>query len=457
MNSSPVTLNQVLAGIPSKQKLCVALSGGMDSAVLLHSVVSARRFATVRAFHVNHQLSSNADTWQSYCESLCAKLGVSFESATVNVSNELGAGGEGLEDAARRLRYQAFEENLREGELLLLAHHADDQYETLLLRLMRGSGVRGLASIPQRRVLGRGELFRPLLTLPRQDLADYARKAGLSWLEDESNQDTRFDRNYCRHDLLPVFEKRWPNYRNALQKSMLLLAEADTLADELAQLDFNESKTDVEEELELSVLQALSTHRLRNLLRFWLMTFGIRNAGWNTLTTLSDGLQSAKSNKGEARVLLETKTYSLAVFASRLHLLPTLKPALDDGRLWNFNEGSCDLPGNGSLQLCAAGTDQNFAIDREKLDQLEVRYRRGGEKLKLPGRPTKSLKKLFQESSIAPWLRNRVPLLFSGDDLVFVPMIGVADAFAASPSTAIAQDIIWSPPNFNWPNIDKSN
>lgn len=453
--SAPLTnIEPILAEVAPKQPICVALSGGMDSAVLLHYLATSNRFSALRALHVNHQLSLNADAWQRHCEAQCQSLQVPLQTIRIDVRSQLGAAGEGLENEARKLRYNAFSEHLGNKELLLLAHHADDQYETLVLRLMRGAGVSGLASIPSQRSLGRGELLRPFLNIAREELAAYAKDNQLQWVEDESNRDVQYDRNYCRHEILPLLENRWPGYRSSLSKSMQLLQESDELNQALAKIDISDVITDQKEALKLAGLRKLSESRLRNVLRFWLLELGFRDVGWNALNAVADGIKSPSSGH---KKLLTTKEFSVLTHDENLHVLPASIEFLGEPVNWQLSAGNCDLRNNGYLEIVPVPSGQGLGIDRAKLQQVLVKYRQGGEELQLPGRPNKSLKKLFQEYKLAPWLRARVPLLYVGDTLAFVPGIGVAQAFAAEPGADKCDSVIWCQPNFNWPDRVNSN
>ena len=203
-------LEQRLAGQPLPSSYLIAYSGGMDSHVLLVALAelssSRPNFPALRAVHVHHGLSPYADDWADHCQSICQNLGVELVVHWVEVASHQAS----LERAARVARYQVFESVLKPGEILLQGHHQDDQAETLLLRLLRGTGVDGAKAIPAQRRLGAGEVFRPLLDFSREQLAQYARHQQLQWIEDESNQDTGFDRNYLRHQVLPLLQQRWP-------------------------------------------------------------------------------------------------------------------------------------------------------------------------------------------------------------------------------------------------------
>lgn len=454
MTSLPNSINESLHDFVADAPLCVALSGGMDSVVLLHCLLSLKKFSSIRALHINHQLSDNANSWQRHCESLCAHLEVPLTSIVVDVRSELGANQEGLENAARNCRYQAFEENIGSGETLLLGHHADDQYETMLLRLMRGAGVRGLSAIPISRALGQGVLVRPLLAIARQQLLDYAQNSQLSWIEDESNQNSQYDRNFCRNEVLPLLATRWPSYRSSWAKSSQLLGEADELMQALAEIDIAAAATEEVAVLNLGTLHLLSPARLRNTIRYWLLGLGQGDIGWRKLNAIVDAFAATQKN---TRVLLETTDLRLIVHAGYLHALPPKQVLMEQCLSWSLDQEECVLPGNGSLRLTPSGNKPTMSIDRARMEHVQIRYRQGGEELKLLGRPTKSLKKLLQEANIKPWLRECIPLVFVADQLAFVPGIGVAENYASGTTGEPQVTVKWQRPNFNWPVSEKSN
>ena len=237
MVPSPDRLLDFLSPWRDAPRWWIGLSGGLDSCVLLQLLAEARQAAartsplpTLTAVHVDHQLSAHSPGWSRHCEALCRSLEVELVIRRVVVA----AGATGPEAAAREARYAVFEELVGPGDLLLLAHHLDDQVETLFLRLMRGAGTRGLAGMPRQRRLGKGELCRPLLAFTRESLEDFATERGLAWVEDESNCDLSPDRNYLRHRVLPRLEERWPAYRASVAASIDAVADAETA---LAALD----------------------------------------------------------------------------------------------------------------------------------------------------------------------------------------------------------------------------
>lgn len=413
--------------LASTYKFLIGLSGGLDSVVLLHAMVKLRdqpgMHIQLRAFHINHQIHYQAQSWETHCLSLCASLGVEFASTKVEI-----IGSSGLENAAREARYREFEAALLSDEELLLAHHRDDQMETLLLRLIRGSGSRGLSCVPRSRVLGKNRLLRPLLDVDREELQSYAESEQLNWVADDSNEDEGFDRNYCRHSLLPLIEKRWPGYRESWSKSVVLASESEALNQELAAIDLAEIIAESDSVLNKRKLLAFSEPRRRNVLRYWLAGLGANDLGWNQLWRLSNEVLLSSNGQFIA------DDVQIFCFHERVYViaLQVMEQDLADVDLSSerglLNAGELMLPENGQLRFREALGE---GICAEKLRSLSVRYRRGGETCRLAGRPSKKLKKILQESEVPPWLRSRIPLLYCGKDLVYIPGLGFSEEVAA--------------------------
>ncbi len=421
-------LRQALVGAASRQPVVVGLSGGLDSVVLLHGLVELRAQSKtnfrLRAFHVNHQLQDKAASWQQHCAAICKQWNVDFSSVEIDVSARPDT-----ENAAREARYRAFEETLQVDELLLLAHHRDDQMETLLLRLMRGSGSRGLSGIPRTRDLKQGSLLRPMLDFDRRDLQRYAEDQQLVWVEDTSNQEQNRDRNYCRHRLLPLIESRWSGYRESWSKVVVLAQESGLLMQELAALDLSTATVDSMSILEIDQLMALSEPRRRNLLRYWLMSLGLPELGWNQSQRLSNEVLQKTTGAQFVGTGFQLRRYK-----NSLYVLPLDEFENDNGKpefelSWNpATLPEIALPNNGSL---ACGAGHGCGALQSDCVEFNIRYRRSGESCRLAGRRTKSLKKILQEAGIEPWLRDRLPLLYKGDRLVCIPGVGVSEDFAA--------------------------
>lgn len=429
--------------------LVVGYSGGLDSTVLLHALQQLSQQAdfnwTLRALHINHGMQPDADAWQQHCTLGCKSLSIDLQVENVRAKFGARLPVVDIENVARRVRYQAFESNLQAGEALLLAHHLDDQMETFLLRLMRGSGLKGLAGIPVTRSLGKSFLYRPLLGFERRQLAAYASAEQLHWLQDESNADEKFDRNFCRQSLLPLLATRWPGYRDSWLKTSSLAAEGHELLEDLAAIDLTAVTTRRPAVIQIEPLQLLSNARQRNVLRHWLHKIAVPELGWNRLQQLSNEVLSAKAG---SKARLVGDGFQLRRYKNRLYALKLL-PALDPASQLQWDTSQLEeiaLPDNGSLQLTAAA-GKGLALPTAST--LQIRYRQGGESCQLPGRPNKSLKKLLQEHEIEPWLRNRMPLLYLGDALVCVPGIGVVEKFAAQANQA-GVEVHWRGPDFGF-------
>jgi len=444
MGFSPTQLTTVLT-LPPGSNLLVGYSGGLDSTVLLHALVKLRDAdrlpGSLRAIHVDHQLQQDSGQWRDHCEVWCRKWQVPLITAQVDL--EQGSGS--IEARARAARYAAFTKHLDSGSYLLLAHHRDDQMETLLLRLMRGAGMRGLAGIPQQRELAEATLLRPLLETDRAALRDYAEAEELQWIEDGSNENTDLDRNFLRHEILPRLQSRWSGYRESWSKTTALAKESGALLEDLASLDLarlRSEDTDIlNTQLPLAGVAQLSEARQRNLLRFWLEQAGLPDPGWQGLQQLVSELVPAGA---DSAAQMELGDVVLRVFQKYLYIVPRL-PEIDGGAEFSWQPGQQPelvLPGNGRLRATAA---TGAGISQQHCSELLVRYRQGGEDCSLPGRPRKPLKKLLQEQAVEPWLRSRMPLLFQQDELVCVPVIGVSANASAAPDEA-GWLINWEPP-----------
>ncbi|PJI51036.1 MAG: tRNA lysidine(34) synthetase TilS [Pseudomonas sp.] len=391
----------------------VAFSGGLDSTVLLHLLAQlARREALppLSAIHVHHGLQAVADGWPEHCQRFCNVLGVPLQVARVQVD-----GGASLERAAREARYAAFTASLGEGDCLLTGQHRDDQAETVLFRLFRGAGVRGLSGMAASRRLGAGMLLRPLLGFDREELERYARSHGLSWVEDPSNASDDYDRNYLRNRVLPGIVQRWPSAVETITRSAAHLAEADGLLGELAQNDLISTGARNEyigmqlPSLAVAALAELSEPRQRNALRHWLAPLARLpdSAHWAGWQDLRDAREDAEPIWRLADGELRRAHGRLWWLASPwLGFVPT-------NQTWHDPSQSLSLPSNGSLRF--EGTPPN--------GPLEIRHRQGGEVMVLPGRGRRDLKRLLNEAAIPAFLRARLPLLWRADELLGVALL----------------------------------
>jgi len=426
--------------VKPSDRLVAGLSGGVDSVVLLDILARVARKLRCRlsALHVNHQLSPNARRWEAFCGRLCRARRIPFRSVKVDVQR-----GDSIEAAARAARYAVFAR--QECEYIVLAHHRDDQVETLLLQLLRGAGVKGLAAMPLLRIQDPGSripdpgILRPLLDVTREEILVYARDRGLEWVEDESNQDMYFLRNFVRHEVLPVIARRFPAYRATLARAAGHLAEAARVLDELASADAAGELADGT--LSIAALRRLPPARGRNLLRYFLASRGVTMPGTERL---DEALRQALTAKQDARVLVELGDFTLRRHAGRLHLVRARGvPPAHYEKLWR-GEKKMALPELGGVLTLARATGSGISLSRLGGGVVTIRLRRGGERLQ-PNcrRPRRSLKNLLQEARMPPWQREYIPLIFCGGKLVWAARIGVDSAFQAAAGEA-AVEPTWS-------------
>jgi tRNA(Ile)-lysidine synthase len=430
--ASRFTQLEEFAGKPARY--VIAFSGGLDSTVLAHALAHLKHhdegFAgrEILAIHIDHGLQPGSAGWGEQCREMAAALKIEFRSVSVTVQMESG---KGPEAAARDARYSALHRELGKDDWLLSAHHREDQAETLLLNLIRGSGPAGVAGIGSARRFGPGWLMRPMLDVNRADIKQYANDKGLSWVEDPSNRDRRFDRNFLRHDILPRLKSRWPDIAARLQRSAGHAGEASQLLVELAEIDVTAlgSRTD---RLPIDALLNLSAARQRNVIRY-----ALRDQGLSTPTAMQ--LERIMSEVIPARVdaqpLVTWPGASVRRYRNGLYLLPeNLAEAIEFCQL----EGDeIELGGGLGVLKFQPGAEPGLS---EALigSGLSVRPRVGGERFLPYGQShTRELKKLLQEEGIVPWMRDRLPLLYSGDRLVAVGDLWLAADAVSEPGITL--------------------
>ncbi|MCX7141815.1 MAG: tRNA lysidine(34) synthetase TilS [Proteobacteria bacterium] len=415
-----------------RARLVLGLSGGLDSIVLLDAL---HRLARPLGFklacvHVNHGISPNARRWADFCARKCKRLGIALDVQLVDVAPYRA---EGLEAAARRARYAVYAR--QEADFIVLAQHLDDQAETLLLQLLRGAGVKGGAAMPLLRSQGRGgmavrapAILRPMLALSRQQIEAYARVRKLTWVEDESNADTRYDRNFLRHEVLPAIARGFPAYRATLARSARHLAEASLVLDELAAADAISSAAG--NKLPLAELKRIGAVRTKNLVRWLLQQQG---AGAPETDRLEEGLRQVFQARDDAAVHVVLGAFELRRYDGCAYLLRALPEAPADlSRVWDAKR-TWALPELGGTLRFARVTGAGLDCASVRAAGLSARLRQGGEKLRLQtAGSTRSLKNLLQEARMPPWERERLPLLYCCDVLVAVPGLGVASGWQAA-------------------------
>ena len=417
---------RIAAHVRPGQSICAAYSGGLDSTVLVDLLAALRdrmRFS-LTALHVHHGLSRNADRWAASCTDFAKSRGIPFVVERVHVDRNHPTG---LEAAARTARHSAF---ARAGaDFVALAHHRDDQAETVLLQALRGTGVKGLAAMAEAREVGGAVWLRPLLDEPRQALLDHAREAGLDWVEDESNDLTAFDRNFLRHEVLPVIERRFPQYRESLARLARHAATAGQLLEAVARDDA--ARIADGEGLSAAGLEALDPARRANVLRHFLAAQGLAMPGESRLADMARQLVSARE---DARILLLHGGRALVRHQGRIVVQEAPGSSTGWDVAWAGERVVSLGVGRGEVRF-AESAGEGIALDRVGGGRWHFAPRAGGERIRLQeGGPTRTLKNLLQEHAVPVWRRPRLPLLFEGDTLVWVPGIGVAADYLAPPA-----------------------
>ena len=464
------------------RRVAVGLSGGVDSVALLDVLGRLRKDfrLALSAVHVNHQISAHALEWEAFAKTLCQARGVALTVRRVKVPRD----GSGVEAAARNLRYEAY--GGLEADFVALAHQLDDQVETFLLQLLRGAGAKGLAAMPVlrkyedgtskdevRRGKGKDEgermkaegretgakrdissfiphpssldsnpssfilspssllphpcILRPLLEVTRDEIEAYAKARKLEWIEDDSNADSRYDRNFLRNELLPRLEARFPAYRETLSRASRNLADYSELAEELAALDaraFDDGVIPVES------LRGLSDARALNLLR---RLFASRGLPMPNRTRLEEALRQCRAAGAASEVHVSFGSHGLRCFRGQVGIVEESGAMPVD---WNTQwDGRRELllPAGLGVLRARAALGEGIAARHFARQGATVRGRTGGERMRpAEDRPRRTLKNLLQETAVPPWERERMPLLFIGDALAWVPGIGVAAEFRAA-------------------------
>lgn len=386
----------------------VGFSGGLDSTVLLHLLVSRRtELPPIQAIHINHGISPNAHLWQNHCENICKSWQIPLEIRCVSL-----AGLSNLEAVARKTRYALFAEYISPEAVLLTGHHADDQAETLLLQLMRGSSVDGLAGMKVSMPFAKGFLVRPLLSVSRKTLEAYATTHQLSWIEDESNVDKHYARNYLRHGILPPLQQKWPGATEVLFRTANLLQDARTCLDDLALMDLQDAASNP---LPLHRIRGLSRERILNSLRYWLKQQAIQLP---SAAIMENIYREAIQSKTDATPKIAWSTYIIRRYDAHLFLdTVSIKPERPQVIPWP------DFPAK-----LEAGYGLGVFTGKGKAVSVEIRFRRGGEVIVLHNQ-TKSLKKLWQAWKVPPWKRGDIPLIFIEGKLAVVVGYAVGDGF----------------------------
>lgn len=430
----PFTCQALLANLPectSHQRIIVAYSGGLDSHVLLHCLAKLRDQQAgnfqLEALHIHHGMSEQADAWVSHCQTVCEQLLVPLNVRYVRADQQQAS----LENQLRQARYQVFAEILAVGDLLALAHHADDQAETLMLRMLRGTGPQGLAGMPEQRALGQGALIRPLLSFGRAELEDYAQQYSLSWVEDDSNVDRRFDRNFLRHEVMPKLAQRWPYFRDNFARNAQVSKDALSSLDFFLEREIQPQMAEHHDGLACNWLLGFPPALQINLLRSWLAQRALPLPGYKHLQQVLTEVVAARV---DAKSLVswpgaEVRRFQGVVYANS----PLPEHDATKAFNWTFAQPLV-LPGAGVLTATVTPTaEAGRGLLVPAGAQVTVRFRQGGERCKLAGRAhSKLLKKQLNSLQLEPWLRDRLPLVYVNGELAALADVAICEGFQAA-------------------------
>lgn len=389
----------------------VAFSGGLDSQVLLSLCHQANDYFPLKlcAIHINHQISPNADAWAQHCAEICKEWDITYLETRIQIDLELG---QSVEEVARKKRYAQFVNCLNPNDILLTAHHEDDQAETFLLQLFRGAGPKGLAAMPAFKSFAQGFHARPLLQFSRADLEKYAHQQQLKWIDDESNLNLQLTRNYIRHEVLPLLKARWSGISAVISRSASHCAEAQELLEEFAVTECQNVKGTQKNTLSVTKLLYLNPAKQKLLIRSWIKQRGYVLPNSRKMTTILENVLIAKEDR---MPYVGWENVELRRYRDELYLIPSSMEAhnLKASYSWDLTQ-TLILPGIGHLRPVLVKGEGLKA----HIKQVYIRFRRGGEIANITGRGRQSLKKLFQEWGIPPWERQRVPFIYLGEQLI---------------------------------------
>lgn len=414
------TLYQTLSTLTFSKKIFIAFSGGLDSKVLLHALKQIQLVHPefeLTAIHVNHSINAAAKDWEKHCQDLCGNLKIPLISKVVDATIKIND--HSPEEIARLLRYQVFADILPQDGVLVTAHQADDQAETLLLQLFRGAGPKGLAAMQSKVPFAKSWLIRPLLSFSRKALEDYANKNKLSWIEDLSNLDTKYNRNFLRHKILPKLREKWPGITTTLNRVATHCAEAEQLLEVLAAQDIALCVGGVKNTLSAMQIRKLDFARQRNLLRYWLHQ---QKLAIPSTAKLEQILHCVVLSNLSAQPVVTWHGGEVRRYRDDIYAMMPLQP-IDHALIipWDLSQPLI-LPN--SLGILHAEIDVETISNCCK--KFYIRFRKGGENIRLHGH-SHLLKKLFQEWDVLPWQRERLPLIYCADELVAVANYCIAD------------------------------
>jgi tRNA(Ile)-lysidine synthase len=417
------SLSKLAIEYQKPSRYIVAYSGGMDSTVLLHALKSIDDDTPIIALYVNHQVNDESNEWSEFCNTNADSLGINFSAYKVDVDFNSG---KGAEASMRDARYKIFRDFIKEGDWLLTAHHLNDQTETLLLNLFRGSGPHGLSGINNFRNFSNGKLVRPLLSVDQKYLRDYAEKENLNWIDDPSNKDNNLDRNFLRNNIIPKLEDRWISLNKRLSKVTQLANESKLHLVDLAKIDLD--RVGLIDCYDLDRYRKLSGSRQRNLLRYSVDKMSLPSPPYNQLIEITKTIVNSGLNSNP---VVSWSGVDIRRYQNQLYLLPQIatNDTLKKLKIYPNDEYISLGSGMGAISL---EPSTNFGIDIEIANQgLLIVFREGGENIRpVNSNHNRKLKKLLQDKQIFPWMRDKIPILMLGDEIVCVADFWIAEKFS---------------------------
>ncbi len=430
--------DRILNAFPHAKKIWIACSGGMDSSVLLHLVYQNKNKIKqkINVVYVNHGLQENSIEWGKFCKIKSEKYGLDFRQLDIKENIPDGVS---IEAWARELRYALIAELIEEDDFLFTGHHQDDQVETFFLQALRGGGPKGLASMPICKSFAGGIHARPLLEVNRSQLLSYANENNLNWREDASNADEKYDRNYLRKDILPEIEHRWPAYRETIQRLIRHQQDCALLLQEIGLEDLKLALNEDTASLQLDALKMLSIHRQKNLIFTWLKELQLASPTSRHIDHIfSDLINTENENMPCVNWKdVEIRRYRRMLYASKVISKDNVK-----------NEYNWDItkPLRIMDEVLIAKSNVGLGLSKEKIKDscIVIKYRQGGEKIRPHNKSHSiSVKQLFQESGVLPWVRDRYPLIYIDNELALIPGLCVDKNYSANNQESSFQ-IEWS-------------
>ena len=417
------SIKSVVNQCDSPAHIYIGYSGGVDSHVLLHLCASITSIKDkITAVYVHHGLQIEAESWSRHCKKTAENLGVEFILLRVNA---VAGQGESPEEAARNARYTALKTLIGVNDVLLVAQHRDDQLETVLLQLFRGSGLRGLSAMPERMPFGRGLMLRPLLNVSKSVIDDYAREHALNWVEDPSNLSHDYDRNFLRNAVLPILKQRWPACDKTVARSARHCADAQALISDLAEELFLRIFNAADKTLCISRLKSYKTSKQSFVIRQWLQTFNLKMPSLAFVEQLQSEVLSSRKDGGPE---LSVQGYCVRRYRDKLYCLKQAAPEIVQDRLWSSGQASIKVSEHQTLSCVSSSS--GICFEQWRKATIAVKARGGGEKIRLPGRKGHhTLKKLFQEAAIPPWEREAIPLVYLDNKLAAVGDLWISADF----------------------------